>query len=140
MNTPDNRTVHIFNGRGMQDIQRLADAIAGKLSLQLFNLDGRLCWLDEAGQITPVSRRLLQNLIARHFVTVRLATRDDGTHFAEFLQLEIEGQNLIDVMDSLVKLVAIGRSRPKTLSEHQKQEIKERARVGESRDSIAKYY
>ena len=39
MNTPDNRTVHIFNGRGMQDIQRLADAIAGKLSLQLFNLD-----------------------------------------------------------------------------------------------------
>jgi hypothetical protein len=67
MNISDGRTIHIFNARGAGDIERLASAIAERLALQLFELGGRLYWLGEIGQLTPVSRRLLQNLIGRHF-------------------------------------------------------------------------
>ena len=49
MNTPDNRTIHVFNG-GMQAIQRFADAIASKLVTSLFNCGDRLHWLDDAGK------------------------------------------------------------------------------------------
>ena len=137
MNIQDGRTIHIFNA-GAQDIQRLADAIASRLATSLFNCDGRLFWLSE-GQLTVVSRRLLQELVARFFINVRLASAG-GSHFAEFVPLTIDGQNLIDVMDALVKLVAIGPSRPKALSEQQRGHIRDRVKMGEPREAVAEAY
>jgi hypothetical protein len=139
MNIADGRTIHIFNNRGRDDTEHLANAVASRLVTSLFCLDGRLHWLSEDGRLTAMSRRLLAELISRNFVTVRLAGAD-GSHFAEFLPLVIEGQALADVMETLTPRVGRGVSKPKALSDHQKQEIKQRARVGESRESIAQYY
>jgi hypothetical protein len=138
MNISDGRTIILHNGR-VEDTRRLVDAIADKLVLELFALDGRLFWLSDANQLTPMNRRLLGDLIARHFVTVRLASGANGPH-PEFLSLEIDGQSLIDVMDALASRVAKGPSQPRVLSEQKKQEIRYRLKVGEPRESLAKAY
>jgi hypothetical protein len=108
MNISDGRTIFVFHGR-VEDVRRLSETIADKLVLELFAIDGRLFWLSEANQLTPMNRRLLGDLIARHFVTVRLANGADGPH-PEFLPLAVDGQALIDVMDALVSRVAKGPS------------------------------
>jgi hypothetical protein len=77
--------------------------------------------------------------VARFFINVRLASAG-GSHFAEFVPLTIDGQNLIDVMDALVKLVAIGPSRPKALSEQQRGHIRDRVKMGEPREAVAEAY
>jgi hypothetical protein len=140
MNISDGRTIHIFNARGAGDIERLASAIAEKLALQLFDLGGRLYWLSEIGQLTPVSHRLLQNLVARHFVSVRLANSADGLHFPEFIQLDVDNQSLSDLMENLVRRVAKGPSQPKKLSDQQRGEIRDRLKMGEPREAVAEAY
>jgi hypothetical protein len=140
MNTPDNRTIHVFNG-GMQAIQRCADAIASKLVTSLFNCDDRLHWLDDAGKLTPVSTRLLADLVDRHLVSVRLAARDDGSqHVVEYRPLALGQQDLVDVLNSLVKLVAIGPSKPRLLSEQQRGHIRDRLKQGEPKEMVAEAY
>jgi hypothetical protein len=139
MSTPDNRTIHVFNG-GMQAIKRLADAIASKLVTSLFNCDDRLHWLDDAGKLTPVSTRLLADLIGRHFTSVRLAARDDSSHVVQYHPITLGQRDLLDVMDSLVKLVALGPSKPKTLSDQQRGHILDRLRQGEPKETIAEAY
>jgi hypothetical protein len=136
----DERTIFVFHQGRVEDVKRLTEAIADKLILQLFNLDGRLFWLSEAGQLTPMTRKLLADLICRHFISVHLARRDDGSHFVEYLQLVPEGQDLIDIMDALVSRVAKGPSQPRVLSAQKRQEIRERIRVGEPRESVAQAY
>jgi hypothetical protein len=140
MNISDSRTIHIFNASGAGDIERLASAIAERLALQLFDLGGRLYWLGEIGQLTPVSRRLLQNLIGRHFVSVRLASGTDGLHFPEFHLLEVDDQSLSDLMENLVRRVAKGPSQPKKLSDQQRGEIRDRVKMGEPREAVAEAY
>ena len=135
----DKRTIFIFQGR-VEDVRRLTEAIADKLVLELFNLDGRLYWLSESGQLTAVSRKLLQELIARHFISIRLARRDDGLHVPEFVQLDLDTQSLTDVMDALVSRVARGPSQPRKLSEQIKSEIRMRVRSGEARQEVARAY
>ena len=139
MSTPDNRTIHVFNG-GMQAIKRLADAIASKLVTSLFNCDDRLHWLDDAGKLTPVSTRLLADLIGRHFTSVRLAARDNSSQHVEYRPLALGQQDLVDVMNSLVKLVAIGPSKPRLLSEQQRGHIRDRLKQGEPKEMVAEAY
>jgi hypothetical protein len=140
MNIQDGRTIFVFNSGRVEDVRRLSEKVADKLVLELFNCDGRLHWLDEAGKLTAVSTRLLADLLARHFTNVRLAARDDGVHVVEFHPVGLGQQDLIDLMDQLVRRVAVGPSKPKVLSEQKKQEIRYRLKVGEPRESVAQAY
>ena len=112
MNTPDGRTIHIYNNRGRDDTEHLANAVASRLATSLFNCGDRLHWLDDVGKLTPVSTRLLADLVDRHFTSIRLAARDNS-HVVEFHPLVLGQQDLVDVMNSLVKLAAIGPSKPR---------------------------
>jgi hypothetical protein len=136
----DERTIFIFNGR-VEDVRRLSEKIADKLVLELFNCGDRLHWLDDAGKLTPVSTRLLADLLTRHhFTNIRLATRDDGSHFVESHPLTLGQQDLIDVMTALVQRVAKGPSKARLLSEQQKRHIQDRVKQGEPREAVAEAY
>jgi hypothetical protein len=140
MNTPGDRTIFVFNSGQVESVRRLTDAIANKLVTSLFNCNDRLHWLDEARKLTPVSTRLLSDLLDRFFISVLLTTRDDGSHVVEYHPLTLGQQDLIDVVTALVHRVAKGPSRPKTLSDQQKGHIRDRLNQGEPKEMIAEAY
>jgi hypothetical protein len=138
--TPDGRTIHVFHNRGVGDTNRLAELVAEKFVLQIFNLSGRLHWLDSA-RLIPLSHKALQKLISDSFASVRLVPGEDSSLSVAFPPLDLnDRQALQDVMVELVKKVAVAPSQPRPLSDHQKQEIKSRLAVGEALESVANYY
>jgi hypothetical protein len=139
MNSPDGRTIFIANWRGMKDVKRLAEAVINsKLGLELFRCDDRLHWL-VGGKLVPVSTHLLHDLIARHFITMRLAASVDGYEL-EYIPLTLDRQALIDTLHELELRAAPGPSKPRSLSEQERAWIKERVRQGEPREAVAQAY
>jgi hypothetical protein len=137
---PD-KTVFIANWRGgVEDVRRLVETIISrtKLGLELFCCDGRLHWLAER-KLTPVSTHLLSDLLARHFTQIRLAVSADG-YAIEYVPLNLDRQALIDTLHELELRCAPGPSKPRTLSERERQWIKERVRQGEPQAAVAQAY
>src|SRR5262245_58414893 len=111
----------IFNWRGPADAARLTDVIAEACAGELFELDGALVWL-QAGQLIPVNRDLMREIVSRHVAAVRLVER--GTFgwqaerhpfaFAPGVDVakEPDERVLIDLINGLMERVARGPSAP----------------------------
>jgi hypothetical protein len=70
--TPDDRKKFIWHGRNRtEDINKLADTIAEAAIAELFNLAKELVTID-AGQLVPVNKDMLREIIARHVASIRL--------------------------------------------------------------------
>jgi hypothetical protein len=124
----------------VEDVRRLVETIISRtrLGLELFVCDGRLHRLAE-GKLVPVSTHLLSDLLARHLTTMRLAASANG-YTIEYVPLTLDRQALIDTLHELELRCAPGPSKPRTLSERERQWIKERVAQGEPREAVAQAY
>jgi hypothetical protein len=130
--------VFIWHGRGRDDVSRLADAIVrGKLATEVFAVEGRLHHLS-AGQLAPLNRVGLHELVGRNFVGVRVVADDNGGWRCERFSLSINSQALDDLTGALLLRAAQGPAQLRPLPEARLDEIRQRVAMGEVRESISR--
>ncbi len=134
----DDREIVVLHGRAVEDTAAIADILAKKLAIELFNFDGRLLRIED-GRLVNITNPLLAELIGQLVMTVRPVF--DGENWsAELCNLSLDRQQLTAVANKLLLLVAQGKGQVKQLSDQIKSNIKARARCGEPPIAIAKYY
>src|SRR5262245_54999056 len=77
----------VFVWRGPNDAPRLAEVIAEAAAAEIFNLDGNLVFLD-GDQPVPINKDILQGIISRHIISVRLENRGSFEYRPEYFSLE----------------------------------------------------
>jgi hypothetical protein len=135
-----------------QDTARLADTIAEKTQTELFNVDGSLFQFTE-GRLIAINKDILRNVIARHIVSLRLVNRastNDPHWEIEYDSFEFpivadtserpDQQVLLDLITALSGRVAKEPSEPCQLTPQQQREIRDRVKMGEPKDNIARAY
>jgi hypothetical protein len=147
---PDGRKILIWHGRDpIADKKRLADTIAEAAVAELFNLDGELVTID-AGQLVPVTKDILREIIARHVASVRLVSRGTFGWDVEFYAFEFplvadtgkepDQRILIELTELLLDRVAKAPAAPVTLTPQQQREVRARFKEGEPVGNIAREY
>jgi hypothetical protein len=146
---PDGRRVFVWHGKNpAEDTSRLTEAVAEVAITELFELNGILVHLTE-GQLVPVNKDVLREIIKRHIVSVRLMSR--GTDWErEFYSLDFpitadpskepDQRVLIDMVAALQGLVAKGPSESIKLTPQQQREVQARLKIGEPKDKLAREY
>jgi hypothetical protein len=139
-------------GCGPQDTARLADTVAEKTQTELFNVNRSLFRLTE-GRLIAVNKDVLRDIIARHIVSLRLVNRastNDPRWEIENFSFEFpivadtseqpDQRVLLDLIEALVLRVAKGPSTPHQLTLQQLREVRDRIKIGEPKDAIARAY
>ena len=152
-NALDGRRLFIWRGQDLvEDLNRLADAVAEKAGAELFNLNGTLMGLND-GQFVSVNRNSLREIIARHLASIRWVNRgtidmprwEGEYHPFDFppgadLSKEPDDRVLSSLMNDLVLRVAKGPTKPFRLTLQQRSEISARLKQGEPKDDVARAY
>jgi hypothetical protein len=139
-------------GCGPQDTARLADTVAEKTQTELFNVNRSLFRLTE-GRLIAVNKDVLRDIIARHIVSLPLVNRastNDPRWEIENFAFEFpivadtseqpDQRVLLDLIEALVLRVAKGPSTPHQLTLQQLREVRDRIKMGEPKDRIARAY
>ena len=149
MNTaPDGRRIFPWLGQDpIADSKKLADAIAESCVAKLFNLNG-LVWLDGTN-LVPVNIHILREIVAQHFVSVRLLNGAFG-YTVEYFTFDFPAVDdtskqpnqrvLLGLIDLLLPRVMRGPVEPRVLMEHQIAAIKARHKEGEPISALAEAY
>jgi hypothetical protein len=150
---PDTREVFVWFGRD-DDESRLTAVIARTAIAELFNVDRQLHRLHR-GQLIPVHKQMMQEIVTQHVKTLRLVDRgtaDEARWEVEFYAFEfppmgtkydLKGPNervLVNMIDALVPLVAKAPRQPVEFKPQQLQEIRTRLRSGEPAYIVARSY
>lgn len=134
----DDRQVIILHGRA-EDTARLADAVIEKLGCELFAADGVLYRLIE-GKMIQLKGVDLHQLVDEHFSSVQ-PVNDNGVWKTERCPVTIDPrQGVVDLTGALLSRAARAPSQSRVLSDQLKSEIRSRARSGEPKPVIAKFY
>jgi hypothetical protein len=143
------RTPFVWRGLDPDDdTNRLIEKIAEKAITRLFNVDGGLVLFSD-GQTIPVARSTLHEIITKIIAGVRLVEAG-GTLKAEYFSFDFpiggdlskgpSDRTLAAITDRLLTLVAKGPQQPVRLSEQHQREVRDRLRIGEPREKLARDY
>jgi hypothetical protein len=144
------RRIFLWQGQNpTEDANRLTAAVAELAIAELFELNGGLFWLDK-GRLVPVNKDVLREIIARHIVAMRLVDRGGDKWESEFYPFDFpitadaskqpNERVLIDMAAALLGRVAKGPSEPTKMTPQQQREIRDRCRIGEPKDKLAREY
>ena len=105
------------------------------------------------GRLIAINKDVLRDIITRHIVSLRLVNRassNDPLWELEYFTFdfpivadtskEADQQVLLDLMKTLVSWVAKEPSEPCELTPQQQREVRDRIKMGEPKDKIARAY
>jgi hypothetical protein len=131
--------VAVFKRFDRSDVDRIAEILSERLVTRLWDVSGRLEYLEDDGRMVPVSHAVVQQLVRRHFRTPQLAYRG-GKGEVSLAEISIERQSITDVTHALLLRAPKAPIPEKALSYQQWDEINYRLRSGESVQSVAGAY
>jgi hypothetical protein len=131
--------VAVFKRFDRSEVDRIAEILSDRLVTRLWDVNGRLEFLEDDGRMVPVTYVIVQMFVRKHFRTPQLAWRG-GKGEVSLAEMSIERQSVADVMRALLLRAAKAPVAEKALSYQQWDEINIRLRSGESVQSIAGAY
>jgi hypothetical protein len=145
MDKLNGRKVYIPRGRDKQeDLNILADCIAAS-DADLFNDNDCLIWIAAGGRV-PVTPEILRGICTKYVVTKHARETPDGWK-VEYRPVEPDEMVLRTLLmaksreaGSLLLRVPKGLSEPARLSERHRQEVRDRLKIGEPKDKLAREY
>jgi hypothetical protein len=141
MQAPDGFTLYSPRGRSQsEDLDLLAECIANSKA-NLFNQDGSAIWI-EGGNRTGVGTKVLADIIAKHVVTAR-PVQHGGSWTVEFCAIRSDEMTLRALLKEdggLLRRLPKAPGEPRSLSEQQEREIRDRLRTGEPKYNLARSY
>ena len=134
----DDRATVVLQNRSVEDAAKISGILAERLVCELYNSDGKLMRL-EAGVLQVVTNPILMDIIRQNIVTTQLVSHD-GVWVPELRELSFERQQLVDVTNKLLLIIARAPGVAREISAHKASEIKYRRSINEPIEVLSKYY
>jgi hypothetical protein len=147
----DTRKTFVWLGRG-DDLERLAILLANETIGVLFNIDRRLCLLQD-GKFVQLDLRSMRDTVNAHvkmLTVVNRGTADNPKYEVDFTPFDFQPENdpeiapsdkdLIGLTALVAPLVSRGPSRPTGVPMQVRREVRTRRQSGEPAERIAAAY